>query len=178
MYNMSIDVRIKNKRDTDANWISKNPVLLDGEIVIVKDGNGNSRMKIGDGVSTYSQLPYKVLDTITLPVYENYTLTSSNIKNVILSTGEITITVPSIEVNASFIIKSIANDDSLTTIRPSNVTIENTFDDIILHGGELIEIIQYSDTGYAIISEKRVTNAYNLMELNLEDMVSITNEKE
>jgi hypothetical protein len=175
---MSIDVRIKNKRDTDANWISKNPVLLDGEIVIVKDGNGNSRMKIGDGVSTYTQLPYKVLDTITLPVYENYTLTSSNIKNVILSTGGITITVPSIEVNASFIIKSIANDDTLTTIRPSGVTIENTFDDIILHGGELIEIIQYSDTGYAIISEKRITNTYTLMQLNLEDTVSITNEKE
>ena len=175
MYNMSIDVRIKNKRDTDANWTSKNPILLDGEIVIVKDSNGNSRMKIGDGVSTYTQLPYKVLDTITLPVYENYILTKNNIKNVIVSPGGVTITVPDIEVNASFIIKNIAYDDSLITVRPSNVTIENSFDDIILKGGEYIELIQYQEGGYAIIAEKR--NTYNLMELNLEDMISITNEK-
>ena len=172
MYNMSIDVRIKNRRDTDANWISKNPVLLDGEIILVKDGEGNTRLKIGDGVSTYTQLPYKVFDTITLPIYENYTLTKDNIKNVILSTGAYTITVPNVELNASFLIKSITSDDSVTTVHPNGVTIENSFDDITLNNGEFIEIIQYSDTGYAIIAEKRVTTAHTLMDLNLEATIS------
>lgn len=173
---MSIDnVRIKNKRDTDANWTSKNPVLLDGEIILVRDSNGTTRMKIGDGVSKYNQLSYKVFDTVALPIYDNYTLTKNNIKNVILSTGAFIVTVPNIEVNATFVIKSITSNNSTTIVRPSGVTIEGSFNDIVLNNGEFIEIIQYSDTGYAIISEKRVTSGYELMNLNLEDTVITSN---
>lgn len=54
---MSINVRLKHKRDTAANWTSKNPVLLDGEIVLVDD-NGTLRIKMGDGLTTFKLLPY------------------------------------------------------------------------------------------------------------------------
>lgn len=52
------NTRIKFKRDTSANWTSSNPVILDGEIIIVDTANGGVRMKVGDGKKTYSQLPF------------------------------------------------------------------------------------------------------------------------
>src|SRR5699024_1442633 len=45
--------------DTVANWESNNPILLDGEIIIVDIGEGETRFKIGDGTSTYTQLPFQ-----------------------------------------------------------------------------------------------------------------------
>ena len=51
--------RIKMKRDTSANWNTNNPILLNGEIIIVDTEAGETRYKIGDGVKTYSQLPFQ-----------------------------------------------------------------------------------------------------------------------
>lgn len=59
----SYNTRIKLKRDTEANWTRKNPVLLDGEMVIVKTTDGKTRKKIGDGTKKFSELPY---DEITV----------------------------------------------------------------------------------------------------------------
>lgn len=53
-----INTRIKQKRDTEANWQSKNPVLLNGEIVLVDMNDGGLRAKIGNGSSTYDLLPF------------------------------------------------------------------------------------------------------------------------
>lgn len=52
------NTRIKLKRDTEANWLSADPVLLDGEVVIVKCDNGVVRKKIGDGTKKFSELSY------------------------------------------------------------------------------------------------------------------------
>ena len=49
--------QILNRRDTAANWTSINPVLGPGEIGVESDGD-NPRFKLGDGVSTWSQLEY------------------------------------------------------------------------------------------------------------------------
>nr|DAU87964.1 MAG TPA: Baseplate wedge protein [Caudoviricetes sp.] len=54
-----INARAKNKRDTSANWTAADPVLLDGEIIIVDTAEGEVRMKIGDGTKKYSQLPFE-----------------------------------------------------------------------------------------------------------------------
>lgn len=53
------DTRIQWKRDTSSNWTANNPVLLNGEIIIVDTDNGEIRFKIGDGVKTYTQLPFE-----------------------------------------------------------------------------------------------------------------------
>lgn len=58
MENKTFNARIKNKRDTSANWTSRDPVLLDGEIIVVDTANGETRFKVGDGTKTYSQLPF------------------------------------------------------------------------------------------------------------------------
>ena len=51
-------VRIQTKRDTAANWEKNNPVLLNGEKIIVDTAAGEIREKIGDGVKKYSALPF------------------------------------------------------------------------------------------------------------------------
>lgn len=52
------NARVRNKRDTSANWTANDPVLLDGEIIIVDTASGEVRYKVGDGTKKYSQLPF------------------------------------------------------------------------------------------------------------------------
>lgn len=52
----TIKVRQKQRYDTEANWKSKNPVLLAGEIAISSDKTG--LMKVGDGKSLWTAIPY------------------------------------------------------------------------------------------------------------------------
>lgn len=47
--------RIQLRRDTAANWATVNPVLADGEIGLEQD---TGQFKLGNGVSTYTALPY------------------------------------------------------------------------------------------------------------------------
>lgn len=58
MANKQLNVRIKNKRDTEANWKAKDPVLLNGELAISSDKN---KFKIGDGTKKWSELSYFTL---------------------------------------------------------------------------------------------------------------------
>lgn len=55
----TLNTRVKWKRDTSANWTANNPVLLDGEVIIVDTNAGDTRFKVGDGTSTYTQLPFQ-----------------------------------------------------------------------------------------------------------------------
>ena len=50
-----IDAQIQVRRDTEANWISVDPVLRDGEVAYSKDVKN---LKIGDGASHWSELNY------------------------------------------------------------------------------------------------------------------------
>lgn len=58
MSNKTINARLSHSRDTSANWTKYDPVLLDGEIVVVDTDAGEVRYKVGDGVKKYSQLPF------------------------------------------------------------------------------------------------------------------------
>ena len=54
----NINVRIALKRDTSDKWTNHNPVLLNGELILVDTAEGQLRVKIGDGRKTYTQLPF------------------------------------------------------------------------------------------------------------------------
>lgn len=54
----TIQATVKNRTDTATNWTQKNPVLAEGEIIVVQTSAGETRLKIGDGVKTFTQLPY------------------------------------------------------------------------------------------------------------------------
>ena len=55
----TFNARIKHKRDTSANWTAQDPVLLNGELIVVDTTSGEMRFKIGDGTKRYSQLPFQ-----------------------------------------------------------------------------------------------------------------------
>lgn len=66
MANKTFSTRIKNKIDTYANWIDKDPVLLNGEIAVViipaetgaVQGEPVTLFKVGDGTKNFSQLEF------------------------------------------------------------------------------------------------------------------------
>ena len=58
MANKTLKTRIQVKRDTASNWETNNPVLLNGEEIIIDTSAGEVRTKIGDGKKTYTQLPF------------------------------------------------------------------------------------------------------------------------
>ena len=53
-----INARMQQKKDTAANWTNNNPVLLNGELIVVETSTGAIRLKVGDGVKTFNQLPF------------------------------------------------------------------------------------------------------------------------
>lgn len=54
----TVNTRIQTKRDSFSNWEVNNPVLLDGEEILVDTTNGEIRRKIGDGTTSYNDLPF------------------------------------------------------------------------------------------------------------------------
>lgn len=51
--------QIQSRRDTLANWTSVNPIIAQGEIAIEQEsGNVGSKIKIGNGINHYLDLPY------------------------------------------------------------------------------------------------------------------------
>lgn len=68
--------RITNKNDTTANWNTEKPVLLKGELGVEFDGE-DTKLKVGDGISTWDLLPYikgtigEVPNNATITVQKN-----------------------------------------------------------------------------------------------------------
>lgn len=99
----TIQATVKNRTDTAANWTQKNPVLAEGEIIVVQTSAGETRLKIGDGVKTFTQLPYT-----DEQIYNNV-VTSVNGE-----TGDVTLP-------GDFIINATLTEDE------TNCTLDKTF---------------------------------------------------
>jgi hypothetical protein len=56
--NITLNVKQKIRRDTEENWESKNPILLDGEQGYVTSGTHKGMFKVGDGGSTWTSLDW------------------------------------------------------------------------------------------------------------------------
>jgi hypothetical protein len=78
-------IQLQIRRDTTNNWTSQNPVLASGEIGINLD---TYQFKIGDGIKTWSLLPYAGITGPTGPVGSNITSGTGNTG----STGRNTVT--------------------------------------------------------------------------------------
>lgn len=55
---ITFNSRISNKKDTSKNWEANNPILLNGELIIVIEDSGEIRFKVGNGTSYYLELPF------------------------------------------------------------------------------------------------------------------------
>lgn len=118
MANKTFNTRIKNKRDTSANWTTQDPVLLNGELIIVDTASGETRFKIGDGTKKYSQLPFQdeILRNSKVDLDAGvYTVTASSTDGIAYSA-----TVPGIDsltAGASFImVPNIKSDSTAPTL--------------------------------------------------------------
>lgn len=60
MADITLNTRIQLRNDTEANWllVADTAIPLVGEVCITNDGENKGRFKIGDGTSTWGQLPY------------------------------------------------------------------------------------------------------------------------
>lgn len=88
MAQKNLNARISWRRDTSANWTSANPVLLNGEIIVVDTAEGEVRFKIGDGIKTYTQLPFEdevirnlinAKSAVTLETWNNATAADNSV---------------------------------------------------------------------------------------------------
>jgi len=70
----TVPKRVQLRHDIATNWSTANPTLLVGEFGVETD---TSRMKIGDGISNWNQLPYFPPDTGTSGVFDGGTPTSN-----------------------------------------------------------------------------------------------------
>jgi hypothetical protein len=55
---ITLNVRHVTRRDTETNWTNKNPILLSGETGLVTVGDHAGMTKTGDGVTTWTNLPF------------------------------------------------------------------------------------------------------------------------
>ena len=53
----TLNTRIKNRYDTEENWLTENPILLSGEPAFTTV-SGEQKSKVGDGETPYANLPY------------------------------------------------------------------------------------------------------------------------
>ena len=71
--------RIQLRNDTAENWTAKDPVLSKGEVGIETNNETHlSKMKIGDGISKWSELPYAGTDAATLEIDSSQVKMSKN----------------------------------------------------------------------------------------------------
>ena len=60
MADITLNTRIQLRNDTEANWllVADTAIPLVGEVCITNDGEHKGQFKIGDGTSTWGELPY------------------------------------------------------------------------------------------------------------------------
>lgn len=83
MATKTLNTRIALKTDTTANWTASTIVLLKGEQAIEITESGEYKIKIGDGVKTFKDLPYATLTQNEITKL----ITSGAIQSVSLATG-------------------------------------------------------------------------------------------
>ena len=98
-----INARLRQPRDSEANWNSKNPTLLNGERVFVDIYDENNTLietkeKIGDGKSKFEALPYFSISSSSGGLISSEDLTEDTIieKNQMVLIPN-TVTVESVE---------------------------------------------------------------------------------
>lgn len=103
------NVRFQLRNNTEAEWQAKIGFIpLQGEPCVTTDGDNKGRIKIGDGTSTWAELPY-----VTIPIAtasNTGIVKSSNAQNGVTVNSDGTMTINNLS------IAKIENDDTLTVI--------------------------------------------------------------
>ena len=122
MANKILNTRVISRRDSSSNWVSSNPVLLNGERILVDFYDSGtykySREKIGDGVKTYNQLPF-MDEGFKVPIGPHSHPVTTSDDGVILLSSEVTSDgghkITAEHVNYYDDLKNIGDGDFVTT---------------------------------------------------------------
>lgn len=121
MASKTLKTRLKQKRDSSANWAkATNFTPLAGEIIVYSDLN---MIKIGDGTTKVSALPFlKGNNTVDLSNYVPYTGATKDVvlgkHSLLISNKSSNTGNPTIKVSA----KGVSEDDIYTIIDPNGIT--------------------------------------------------------
>jgi len=75
-------VRLIMRRDTTQNWVLVNPILKRGELGIEIQDSGSRRIKNGDGITPWNELPYSYLSIDEFEAHLN-DVNAHDIENII-----------------------------------------------------------------------------------------------
>lgn len=117
-------VTIQIRRDTNANWTSNNPTLESGEFGLVTDQN---KIKIGDGSTAWSSLPYIVpqsIDTTDSPTFDNLILNG----NLTVNGTTTTVNSTTVSVDDKNIELGSVSSPTNTTADGGGITLKGTTD--------------------------------------------------
>lgn len=185
MSNTTLNTRVQSKRDTSANWTQNNPVLLDGEVIIVDTNSGDVRFKVGDGSSTYTQLPFQdeyvlnqipnvseyvtaqdpvgIVDTVP-PTFGGYTVDAFTLKSEIVDNTNSTATNAPLSANQGNILNQ-GIEEINTTVSGLSSSLTTKLD---LSGGTMTgALIAQSNTSYTV---GQVRNIYLSTEAPTDDV--------
>lgn len=79
-------VQVQLRRGSDTQWSSSNPVLAVGEIGI-NTSFSPMKFKIGNGTSTWGQLPYVVNDTTLFSSLSDVQITNVSVNDLLTWSG-------------------------------------------------------------------------------------------
>lgn len=142
------NVRFQLRNNTEAEWKDKiGFVPLQGEPCVTTDGDNKGRIKIGDGTSTWQELPY-----VTSPATGAY-VTATELQTALekyasiedLQAGKISVTIPIATASNTGSVKSSNAQNGVTVNEDGTMTVNNLSiakvenDDtltVILNGGD------------------------------------------
>lgn len=73
----------QHRRGTTSEWAQSNVIIADGEVVIEELNDGTTKLKVGDGHSKFSELPY-----VTKKIEETLAAQTSRIDDIIAINGD------------------------------------------------------------------------------------------
>jgi len=108
-----LDSKIQLRNDTAANWKAANPVLLKGEVGIEID---TRKMKIGDGISTYTALKYVSDDIVVANTSPTDTDTNYDVGELWVNQSEKTIHLLIATSNTSAVWKRLVTAEEIVVV--------------------------------------------------------------
>ena len=126
MADITLTTRIQLRNDTEANWLSVagTEIPAKGEMCITNDGENKGRFKIGDGTSTWGELPYSGGDVDAEVTASEVTFSQDLVftepfgKYVPGSSGQVTVPANG-ETLLNVLLDAFAEDSNPTVTQPS-----------------------------------------------------------
>ncbi|MHC1781027.1 MAG: hypothetical protein AB9922_12410 [Bacteroidales bacterium] len=154
----TVSVTHKQRRNTYSGWVASNPVLADGQIGVVTDATPR-RLKIGDGTTVWSSLPFADMG---ISVGTSTTLANLPIDKtamiVTISAAQGTfsyLATPPSGFQQTILLKNSTGSVITQAIPNTNgwVAIDNTSIDIPANGSVELSVM-YIDSTYRVVSKK------------------------